>query len=245
MSGCINCTEYFTVGIWYDKRTGKVIDSEILDKWDECKEPDYPANGNAPGTTILPKLPPSDKIGIKNKVEHPCISNTLESIDNALKILINNELTSHNINLPMNFIFEDVTTLPDNINGRYLNMKPNPGGGMDFFIILNQKTLPENANESAATTMIHEVIHGLLEYQKNDWNVIQHHNEMANTYHSQISKALISIYGSDFEAYASALAWGGLQTTSAWDALTIEQKTDIVRILKSFEKNGKEGTRCY
>jgi hypothetical protein len=155
MSGCINCTEYFTVGIWYDKRTGKVMESEILDKWDECKEPDYPANGNAPGTSILPKLPQSDKKKIINKIQNPCISKALDKINNVLEGFVMSMLNNEGIDVPMNFIFEEDITLADTVNASFGQFLSNNEGGFNFYINLNQNTLPNYSNEYTTKTMLH------------------------------------------------------------------------------------------
>lgn len=243
MSGCINCTEYFTVGIWYDKRTGRVIDSEIFDKWDECKEPDYPANGNAPGTTILPKLPPSDKKKIVNKIMNPCVSNTLNKINGALEGFVTTMLINEDLDVPMNFIFEEDITLADSVNGYFEQYLPNNEGGFNFYIYLNQNTLPNYSNEYNTKTMLHEIIHGLLTYKGMLSSAKLQHNSISNYYRGLISSVLLSIYPQLTSNEVEALSWGGLHNTNAWELLTKEKQDEIALILKKYS-DGKDGTRC-
>lgn len=240
MSGCINCTEYFTVGIWYDKRTGKVVESEILDKWDECKEPDYPANGNTPGTSILPTLPPSDKKKIINKIQNPCISNTLDMIENALKSFINTTLGKEYDDIPIIFNYEDVLTLADTVNGKIDTSYIDFDRIRNFDIYLNGNTLPNMRNEYVAKTILHEALHGVLLRKGIPWiNLIQH-NEMTNTYREIMANTLKKLYQmNDIEA--EALSWGGLHNTGAWAALTEETRKEFTKILLKYEK----GTPCY
>jgi hypothetical protein len=243
MSGCINCTEYFTVGIWYDKRTGKVIESEILDKWDECKEPDYPANGNAPGTSILPKLPPSDKKKIINKIQDPCISKTLDKINNVLEGFVMTMLINDDIDVQMNFIFEEDITLADTVNASFGQFLSNNEGGFNFYINLNQNTLPNYSNEYNTKTMLHEMIHGILLYKGMRSSGQLQHNSISNYYRGLISSVLLSIYPQLTSNEAEALSWGGLHNTSAWGLLTRDKQIEIEAILFKFS-NGKDGTRC-
>lgn len=206
MSGCVNCTEYFTVGIWYNKRTGNVIESEILDKWDECKEPDYPANGNAPGTPNLPKLPPSDKKKIINKIQNPCISNTLEKINDVLEGFVMTMLINDDIDVPMNFIFEDDLTLPDSVNGYFDIFLPNNEGGFNFYINLNYNTLPNYSKEYNTKTMLHEIIHGILSYKGIPLKNQLQHSSISNYYRGLISSVLLSIYPQLTSNQAEALS---------------------------------------
>lgn len=49
---CQVCTDYATIGIWYDLQTGQVVSTEIIDQWTECIETD--TQGQITYETIVP-----------------------------------------------------------------------------------------------------------------------------------------------------------------------------------------------
>jgi hypothetical protein len=243
MSGCMVCTSYALIGIWYDIQTGEIVDTEVLDTWEECVDSSYPPNGNAPGTSEIQILPASDTKKIKNNVKDPCISNTLNNIDNALKSFINNTLGNEFIDVPMNFNFDDVLTLNDDVNGRFQSYNLDSNGIKNFYILLNQNTLQYLPNEYVTKTILHEALHGVLLHKGIPWDAVLQHNEMANYYRAVLSSTLSNIYPNLTLDDAEALAWGGLHGSSAWNALTYEKKQAIKNILEKYEER-KAGTLC-
>ena len=135
MSGCTVCTTYALIGIWYDIQTGVIVDSEVLDSWEECIDPGYPPNGNIPGTSQLQNYPPTDTKKVNNNVTNPCISNTINSIENAIKNLSITALNNENIYMPMNFNFVDVNTLLPNVGGQCSEMYTDSDGVLNFNIL--------------------------------------------------------------------------------------------------------------
>jgi hypothetical protein len=242
MSGCVNCTEYFTVGIWYDKRTGKVVESEILDKWDECKEPDYPANGNAPGTSNLPKLPPSDKIAIKNKVLHPCISSVLDNITDQINSFVQLALGNDNINMIYE-ISDQVPMADPNDSGVASPPYLDSVGNSVYPISLNKDSLSTSSKEYITLVILHEALHGVLGQKGIYFSNKNHHFIMATySYHNILSETLKKIHGlSDDEA--NALAWGGLTNTVAFGELPIWYQQKINDTVSRY-KYGSSGTKC-
>ena len=245
MSGCVNCTEYFTVGIWYDKRTGKVVESVILDKWDECKEPDYPANGNVPGTSNLPKLPPSDKVTIKNNVLHKCISSTIDSIKNEINSFVQSVLNDNND--LMEFRFGDKYYVEPDAAAITHPQYIDPNGIFITEIDFNVDVLNKATQEFIASVALHEVLHGILLKKGVIFNEIIQHNEMAtNHYYNLMLKTLnnLTIFYPLLTTYdAEALAWGGLLNTDAYQKLPEWKKRIIEDKLNRF-RNGLSGTPC-
>jgi hypothetical protein len=243
MSGCSVCKTYALVGIWYDIQTGVIVDSEVLDSWEECIDPSYPPNGNIPGTSQLMNYPPTNTKKINNNVTNPCISNTLNSIENAIKNLSITALNNENIYMPMNFNFVDVNTLPLNVGGQCLEMYTDSDGVLNFNILLNKTLLPNMALEYTAKIILHEVVHAVLLSKGFDYNGLIQHNEIANYYRSIISSALQGIYPGLSNFDAEALAWGGLTETNAYLELPSLKREAINNILSNYG-DLSAGTAC-
>lgn len=45
---CGSCQTYYLIGIWYDLETYEIVDSYILDSWDECTQSGAPPSGYGP-----------------------------------------------------------------------------------------------------------------------------------------------------------------------------------------------------
>jgi hypothetical protein len=243
MSGCTVCTTYALIGIWYDIQTGVIVDSEVLDSWEECIDPGYPPNGNIPGTSQLQNYPPTDTKKVNNNVTNPCISNTINSIENAIKNLSITALNNENIYMPMNFNFVDVNTLLPNVGGQCSEMYTDSDGVLNFNILLNDTLLPEIAIEYTTKIILHEVVHGILLSKGIPKDALLHHNEIANYYRSIISSTLQSLYPGLSDFNAEALAWGGLFESDAYSGLPSWKKNAINEILTSYT-NRMNGTYC-
>jgi hypothetical protein len=243
MSGCSVCKTYALVGIWYDIQTGVIVDSEVLDSWEECIDPSYPPNGNIPGTSQLMNYPPTDTKKINNNVTNSCIFNTLNSIENAIKNLSITALNNENIYMPMNFNFEDVSELKPGVGGQCSDFYTDSDGVLNINILLNDTLLPKLAIEYTTKIILHEVIHGILLSKGFPKDALLHHNEIANYYRSIISSTLQSIYPGLSDFNAEALAWGGLFESDAYSALPSWKKNEINAILTSYT-NKNNGNYC-
>lgn len=243
MSGCSVCASYVEIGIWYDTQTLEIVDTQILDSWDECIEPNYTPKGNAPGTTQLQTNPTNDTKKVNNNLNNPCISTTLNNIANTLKSFVTTAQNNENIYMPMTFNFNDVTTLGSTVGGQLMSMYTGSDGVLNFDISLNLNLLPNMAIEYAAQVMLHEALHGVLLSNGVARDALIQHNEIANYYRSLMSSTLKSLFPGMSNADAEALAWSGLKSSSAWNALTSGQRSDINNILGAYGSNNA-GTSC-
>ena len=243
MSGCSVCTVYVVIGIWYDKQTLAIMDSEILDSWDDCIEPDHTPIGNAPGTALLQSNLASDTKTVSNNVNNPCIGATLNKIANTLKSFVTTAQNNENIYMPINLNFNDVTTLGQDVGGQLMSMYTGSDGILNFDISLNLNLLPNMAVEYAAQVMLHEALHGVLLSNGVAWDGVLQHNEIANYYRSLMSSTLQSLFPGLSNGDAEALAWSGLKASTAWNALPSWKKSNINDILGAFGSNNA-GTPC-
>lgn len=98
-----------------------------------------------------------------------------------------------------------------------------------------------------AATILHETIHALLASQGKT-NELMHHNDMANQYVYKMAHALELTFLMSNE-HATALAWGGLGDSSAWQSLSPQQQQNILDINAYYKNiNGTRqnapGTKC-
>ncbi|MDQ1090203.1 hypothetical protein [Siphonobacter sp. SORGH_AS_1065] len=91
-------------------------------------------------------------------------------------------------------------------------------------ITLNSSDLAYASEEYIAATIYHEVLHSYLR----DTGILRdtHHNLMANNFVIPMADALRGLFPNLSQSDAEALAWGGLQETTAWKEF---EKVDLMR----------------
>ncbi len=242
MSGCQVCTTYVLIGIWYELDTGKIVDTEILDSWDECVEPNYAPQGSAPGTTVTSNLNPSTAKTINNNLTNPCMSSVLNAFKSKISDFVVNASGNENIYRPMTFNYFGVTDLDQDHNGGLTTMNQASDGTLIFGIDLNLNTLPSTSKEYIFRTLLHEALHGVLLSNGVAWNNLIQHDEIANYYLGTISAALRDAFPNLSTTDADALAWEGLGKSTAFDKLTQSKKDEIGSILNDYKNPSQSGS---
>lgn len=243
MSGCGICTTYYLIGIWYDMNTGEIVDTEVLDSWDECVEPNHNPQGSSPGSTVTSNNHNNNNKNINNTLNVPCLGSLLSAnasrIANFVSVAQNNE----NIYMPMNFNFSGSSTLPSNKNGSTDAMYTDGNGILNIDISINENVLPGASREYSLRSFLHEALHGVLLSNGVAWSNTLQHEEIANSYRSLIASTLLSAYPGLGQSEADALAWEGLRTSTAWGNLP-QWKRDLIDEILADHRQGNTGTGC-
>ncbi|MEO6915244.1 MAG: hypothetical protein ABI151_05875 [Chitinophagaceae bacterium] len=180
---------------------------------------------------------------INNLLKHPFLQDTWSKIfsnggfQDDITNLLNDTFGASNV---FNVTIQESTTLPDSISGRTSTTSTN--GIINVTVNLNINVLPDATKEYTARTMYHEVIHAYLN-TTGMISSLQQHNEIAGSYLSCMTSALMRSFPSIGFNKANALAWGGLETTSAWSALSQSEK-DAINIENNYQHAGVHGTNC-
>jgi hypothetical protein len=260
MSGCMVCTPYMLVGIWYELNTGNIVGYIILDSWEECSETDNIPQGSPPGSTnptspitagtiVLnsPSTPAANK-KINNNFTDPCLKSILSSFTSNVQDFVTNAQSDENIYQPMSFSFFGITSLLlDNENGRLVSMDTDADGlNPNFNLAINQNVMPNASQEYILRTYMHEALHGVLLSKGIAWNSFIHHAEIANSYRSLLSYSLRNAFPNLSRSDADALAWEGLAGTPAYEALSNSEKARIRDVTSRHRDhaNSGSGTGC-
>jgi len=183
---------------------------------------------------------------------YPCAQDILANLPGC-----NNEIDSilicvFGINEDVNLKFKpNLVLTKDSLDG-YTTF---PGGSASFYdqtIQLNPWVLQYSTKEYIAAVIIHESIHAVIDYWRNQYLTHQidsnqfksmfpifwdgyrirsdgelaQHNEMANSYIDIFKRYLKVLTPNINEDMANALAWGGLHKTTSWAA-----RSDTLQIL--------------
>ncbi len=246
MSGCLGCTTYYLIGIWYDMNTGEIISTTILDTWDECSGNNSTPQGGAPGSTTITNNNSNTTKTVTNNITVPCISALLSAmtsrIANFAAIATNNE----NIYRPMNFNYIGSRSMASGDNGGLFAMYEDANGVLNFDIAINENTLPSAAQEYILRTFLHEALHGVLLSNGVSWDNLIQHDAIANSYRSLLANMLLEAFPNLNPGDAEALAWEGLGASSAWNNLPQWRKDEIADILEQYRNRtpGGPGTGC-
>lgn len=155
---------------------------------------------------------------ITDDIDDPCLKGTLDKVTSSnLKNGITDIL--HNTfggTADFNIHFQD-----DALNNYMKDGNTHAviwgSGRMDFAITLNTEVLPDASKEFTAATIYHEIIHAYLTTNGIDGSL--QHNAMANDYTAKLASSLLSAYPNLDPLDAKALAWGGLEGTTAYDSI--------------------------
>jgi hypothetical protein len=204
---------------------------------DDLEEPEQcggqPCPGGGPVTTWTYTEISTANFSIIDSLQgYPCAQNILArlpNINNKTKEILQNIF---GVNDEVNISFKSSTQLPLNTSGT-----ASAGGPLSNFkaiVRIDENVLIGASNDYIAATMIHEALHAYFIYQRqaldtltfatkfpNYWgakNVVGQaaHYEMAANYVQMMTDVLIAYNPNILPNVAKALAWGGLQNTTAW-----------------------------
>jgi hypothetical protein len=251
MSGCSVCTDYYLVGIWYDESTGQIVDSEILDTWQECEEKNEPPQGSPPGSTnpAPPGVKTTNPQGgnpaatkkITNKMDNTCLNELLNSIQSNISDFVVNALNNEDVYRPMEFNFSSTDLFPDDVNGALTDMSLNSDGNYTYFISMNANTLPKASKEYNLSILLHEALHGVLVSKGIEWDNYIQHDEIANAYLNLMSYSLRLAFPNLSKDHADAITWEGLGTSPAYNKLSLSEKNRIDKILQEHRNQAQSG----
>lgn len=177
----------------------------------------------------------------------PCAQEILSKLPNisvkAHEVLYN----IFGINENINIVFKSSTSLASNIDGE---ASSSYGYTFNTKVLLNQNVLESASNDYIVATMIHEVIHGYIQYNRATldtatfktrfkiyWDNLSSdasHEQMAGTYVSEMKTIMQNYNPSIPDSVAWALAWGGLQGTTVWKTLP---DTNIIKSINQMAKH--------
>jgi hypothetical protein len=198
------------------------------------------------GTTGLTACPRE----VRDSVQNPCIKAQLNLALTAKTTILNmlNNTFGGTVQFEdLSLTFEDVTNLPDSIDGIERRLS-----GIEFKIMLNKNKLPDASKEYILVTIYHEILHAFLDSKLTRGPNGQHqnlaqHTQMANEYVLLMTGALQVAFPGLNSQEAWALSWGGLEKTPFYASLTQAQKNTIADINSRHRSNtapNKLGTRC-
>ncbi|NCP20573.1 MAG: hypothetical protein GW847_01080 [Zetaproteobacteria bacterium] len=180
-----------------------------------------------------------------------CIYNKL----NALSTKFSDAIKKFDGEFPVSHLKMSVdNNLPDSVNAITSN-----SGTYIIEIKINGNTLQNRTVLELARTLIHETIHAEM-YRKlrsvnysvsiNDFLGIFYyystyknwqHQQMASNYRTTIVDMLKEFDNNQHtESFYSDLAWEGLQGTVAWNELSSNEKTRIIKAVKDYKNNGNK-----
>lgn len=210
-----------------------------------------PSNNNALFTTE-----------IIDELDSACFINAWKTITSAPSNInhgsvIMNEFASFlhekwGVNGSYNLFIKQGLTDPDP-QGRYPDADTKTLNGQSISIRINPDLLNSHSSqEYVVATMIHEVIHGLINGKipsnvpigdRKEWLNNFEHETMANEYVDLMTNTLILLFPNMSRADASSLSWGGIGYSSAFKAKPDADKS-IIFATNLSHRSGTSGTKC-
>lgn len=183
---------------------------------------------------------------ITNNLTTPCLGNVFNQINNSDSLGTDIGHILHDVFDiwdQANLTIGESTSLPSNENG-HTNSTAS-GAYFNADIVLNANTLPVAAKEYIAGTIYHEIIHAYLNYTGQSGNM-NNHTQMTLDYMNAIKSTLQYYYPGLSSTAAEAIAWVGLDATTAWAALQTNDPTKYNQIisLQDSYRAGTSGTPC-
>lgn len=175
---------------------------------------------------------------IINKLKKPCFISAYSSIKNNSQSLNRIQAIFSNFNSSIIYSF----TI-DEVYDNYSNIKTAPGRHDNGTIYLNDYSLEYSSQEMIVATILHEMLHvHILSTGDAD------HDTMASQYVQLFAEAMMSIFPNLSQSHAIALAWGGLQGTTAWGQMGALQDPILSDIYKYWNYRNSNtqpyGTPC-
>jgi hypothetical protein len=229
--------------VYYERYVdGVLVYEHLLGSY--CEEDTAPGDGDIGGG--VGGNGPSNEI-ISSTLTDPCYKEVLRD-------LLTNSYNMHavlqdilpNFNSNENLIL-NITQEANGPSGQDAEMMPmgTVGGAKKYQIALNDAALSGAGKEYIAVTMLHEVLHAHFDAAGIN---LDHHSNMANLYVGPMAHALGVLYGMPVQT-ATALAWGGLHGTDAWNNLSSTDR-DFYQYANNLWRNSQNpratapGTKC-
>ncbi|MES2004223.1 MAG: hypothetical protein V4450_06865 [Bacteroidota bacterium] len=191
--------------------------------------------GNAGGSG--PLVP-----NIAFSISNLCIRQTLNTLMMSFNPIMNKVKTDFSLVSSYSIHYSDVTNLNNNQNAE--TNFPDPSyDGSRIDISLNQNILASASVEFTAKVILHESMHALILANGVTETELMHHNTMASVYVNDIIIGLQSIFPSLSDEDAAALAWAGLETSTAYQALPPATQSLYSTISLSY-RSGSRGSSC-
>ncbi len=197
-------------------------------------------NGGSPDYTYLPDFP---SVNVKDATDNPCIHNIVQKLfasKNNIFSTILNTTFGNNSNGAIFFSYAE-GTLPGSTDG-YTNPTTNR-----FDIDLNKLMIVRNSSqEYIAATIIHELLHAYLGYNKingkspgiSPVDEVAQHEYIAGQYVDDMRDMIITLFPNFSPEEAEALAWGGLEGTQNYiNQVTNKGKEQYKSQVNDREKN--------
>ena len=187
---------------------------------------------------------------IYNEVKDPCIRSMVqEAISKDCKNQITTFINStFDKNPTMDITFVDAP-LGNMVVGDGTTVAHIGGSGTCYITVtLNSSpgALPSASKEYIAATIFHESVHAWIDATNtlnNSSNSVSHETMASASNIDMLATALREMYPALSLQDAKDLAWGGLQKTTAWEALSQADKDRINQTNFDY-KNGTKGTPC-
>lgn len=179
-----------------------------------------------------------------NNIQSQCLKLLLDRVMSDVNKLTTTLANTYESNGRFAFNFME-GPIPNGDYGQTTPWLMGSGGVKYANIVLNMDKMPFTSQEFAASTMMHEAIHGfLLANNVAATNFIQH-NEIANNYTAMITTALRSMFPNLPYDHAQALAWGGLfKDSHAYTGIPQTVRDRWRTIENSYTHLGASGTRA-
>ncbi len=197
-------------------------------------------------------FPPGDGDGsvelidsLKIDLTEPCFINTINnlSINNGLRSQLGSILTSCFPNWsPNDFTIEQKCYSDTLLDGKHY-ASDNPGSSI--IIKLNECGISNASQEYVAATLFHELLHAFFTAQ-GKMTELQQHESIATAYADALRSTLKDYFPGLSDNEALALAWGGLEGTTAWQN-KVQGDPALVNTYKTLSNNhrwGNSGTNC-
>jgi hypothetical protein len=215
------------------------------------------------GKLVVDYMPlPSQSTCSVNKPAVPCAANIKNDLTGCNGKVVD-QLTNKDLTGEIRDILQNDFNSSDNVNLHFIE-STNTGGkpaasvvtktasSYNVEIRVNTSVLPNDASQDyKASIIIHEIIHGYLNYKTIDFNnQLKQHIDIAHNYITSIAAILEQAFGTDAEN-ATALAFGGLKdfaTAYPTDYAKLLNDNKITESIRNsdteFQREGITGKRC-
>jgi hypothetical protein len=179
------------------------------------------------------------------QLQEPCFINTISNlnINNGLRSQIGSILHSCFPNwTPNDFSIEQKCYSDTLLDAKHYTSASTGG---PITIKLNECAINNASQEYVAATLFHELLHAFFTTQ-GKMSELQQHESMATAYVDALKSTLLDYFPSLSNNEALALAWGGLEGTTAWQN-KVQGNPALVNTYKTLSDNhrwGNSGTNC-
>ncbi|MBL7733757.1 MAG: hypothetical protein JNM88_21480 [Chitinophagaceae bacterium] len=184
---------------------------------------------------------------ITDQLTNPCLKSVLNqatasNMNNQVNVMLQTVFGSTE---DANITIKEVTNLPADTDASH-TASGTPGNTyFNSVINLNVNILPSTSQEYIAATIYHEIVHSYLTYN-GTYGELTQHQAMAESYVDHMASSLMQLFP-NMELYtATALAWQGLQGTTAWNNFAAAHPADaaLYNSINTAHRAGSTGTDC-